>query len=158
MPYQWVKGQKIFVPYPKKKKPKPWVPRRDKLLAAGRERKHPPKNAEMADFGEDVKRARMRLLKTQTQFGEMFGISQDTVSKIESGRWEGKQTARIRMLHEKLRVWVETNKPLRERKDSPFDDIENLLKGQQNGRKDVSRPTLRSRNQRNHPAANLEDA
>lgn len=107
-----------------------WMPRADRLRVTGRKRTlvRPP---ERVAFGTSVRNTRIRFLLTQKQLGEKFGVNHRRINDVEVGKIA--KSHKRPWLMEKLRIWVETNKPLSQRRREnsefdPFADLEQLVK------------------------------
>ncbi len=96
---------------------------------AGQKRKHPPLNEEAAKFGYEVRRERVRQLKSQPQLARELGLAECFIRRVEMGLTVS--NARNRLNYERLRIWVETHKPPCWREK--FDNVDQMFKESSNG-------------------------
>ena len=108
-----------------------FIPRAE-YLPMGRKRVEPPRSEELAAFGEAIRATRRKKFMSQTKLAEMFGTIQVRIGEIERGRIVPWRNSR-KILFEKLRIWVETNKSVLERQreeGSALNDLNRLIKEQ----------------------------
>lgn len=59
-----------------------------------------------------MRRARYALGMTQQQLAAHFGVTRETIYRVEGGR-NGERSTKfsVRVLRERMRIWAEINKP-----------------------------------------------
>jgi transcriptional regulator with XRE-family HTH domain len=70
------------------------------------------RNPRPDSLGEKVRRTRYWVGKTQQQLAVYFGVTRETINRIECGRRGDYSTkGRVCVLREGMRIWAEMNKP-----------------------------------------------
>lgn len=92
-----------------------------------------PISEEAGKFAFEVRRQRVRELKSRKQLAEALGLNYAWLQAVELGQVV--RNFKNKVMMERLRLWVETNKPLREREK--FDNVDEMfreIKENQDGR------------------------